>query len=59
MEYGFMGQLLRVNLTDQTVAVEAINEPWARQYLGGAGLATRYLYDEVPVGVDPLGRKTS
>jgi aldehyde:ferredoxin oxidoreductase len=55
MGYGFMGQLLRVNLTDHKITIEEINEAWAKQFLGGAGLATKYFYDEVPGGVDPLG----
>jgi len=55
MSYGFMGQLLRVDLTHQKVTIEEINEVWAKQYLGGAGLATKYFYEEVPAGVDPLG----
>ena len=55
MSYGFMGQLLRVNLTDHKITVEETNLAWARQYLGGAGLATKYFYAEVPAGIDPLG----
>ena len=55
MSYGFMGQLLRVDLTDHKITAEEINEVWAKQYLGGAGLATKYFYEEVPGGVDPLG----
>ena len=54
MSYGFMGQLLRVNLSDQKITIEAINQAWAKQYVGGAGLATKYFYEEVPAGVDPL-----
>ncbi len=55
MSYGFMGRLLRVDLTGHSITTEEINSAWARQYLGGAGLATKYLYEEVPGGVDPLG----
>jgi aldehyde:ferredoxin oxidoreductase len=55
MNYGFMGQLLRVNLTHRTFTVEETNQTWAKQFLGGAGLATKYFYEEVPDGVDPLG----
>ena len=55
MHYGFMGQLLRVNLTDRKITIEEINQAWAKQYLGGAGLATKYFYEEVPAGIDPLG----
>ena len=55
MSNAFMGQILRVNLTEGTVTPEDIREDWAKAFLGGAGLATRYLYDEVPRGADPLG----
>jgi aldehyde:ferredoxin oxidoreductase len=55
MNFGFMGKILRVNLSAGDLSTEAINQEWARKYLGGAGLATRYLYDEMPAGSDPLG----
>ena len=50
-----MGKILRVNLADGVVAEEGLREDWARSFVGGAGLATRYLYAEVPPGADPLG----
>ncbi|MBI4767055.1 MAG: aldehyde ferredoxin oxidoreductase family protein [Deltaproteobacteria bacterium] len=53
--FGFMGKILRVDLTAGKVWDEPIPVDLARQFLGGAGLATRYLYDEVPPGTDPLG----
>ena len=52
--YGFTGQLLRINLTDRTHAVEPINEDWARDFVGGRGLGARYLFDEMDPRVDPL-----
>ncbi|MBE9473714.1 MAG: aldehyde ferredoxin oxidoreductase family protein [Chloroflexi bacterium] len=55
MNYGFMGKILRVNLSAGELSTEPINQEWTRKYLGGAGLATRYLYDEMPAGADPLG----
>jgi aldehyde:ferredoxin oxidoreductase len=55
MSYGFMGKILRVNLTDGSTTQEGLHPDWSRAYLGGAGLATRYLYDQIPPGVDPLG----
>ncbi|MDW7739069.1 MAG: aldehyde ferredoxin oxidoreductase family protein [Bacillota bacterium] len=55
MTYGYTGKLLRVNLSDGRITEEVTREDWARQFIGGAGLATRYLFDEVPKGVDPLG----
>ncbi len=55
MRYGFMDKILRVNLTSGTTTIETIPEQWARDYLGGAGLATKYLFEEVPADTDPLG----
>ena len=55
MNYGFMGQLLRVDLTNQKIRVEDTNQDWAKKFIGGSGLATKYFYEEVPGGVDPLG----
>ena len=52
--YGLMGKILRVNLTDGKITEEAIPEKTARMYLGGGGLATKYLYDEVKKGTDPF-----
>ena len=55
MTDAFTGRILRVNLTRGSVQAEPTRLDWARDYLGGAGLATRYHFDEVPAGVDPLG----
>jgi aldehyde:ferredoxin oxidoreductase len=57
VSYGFMGKILRVDLSAGTISEEAIRQDWARTFVGGAGLATRYLYEQVPGGVDPLGPK--
>lgn len=51
---GWNGKLLRVNLTSGQSQVEAIPESWLRQYIGGRGLAARYLYEEMDPTVDPL-----
>lgn len=53
--FGSWGKIIRVKLSESKVAVEDIPEDKAKMYLGGSGLATRYLYDEVPKGADPLG----
>lgn len=52
---GYHGKLLRVNLSQGSITEEEIPENMHRKYLGGAGLATKYLWDEVPKGADPLG----
>jgi aldehyde:ferredoxin oxidoreductase len=53
--YGYMGKILRVNLSTGDITEEFPEKETLKKYLGGAGLATKYLYDEVPKGIDPLG----
>lgn len=55
MNNAFVGTILRVNLTTGTISTEDLNPQWARQTLGGAGLATRYLFELTAPGIDPLG----
>lgn len=55
MPFAYMGKLLRVNLTNGKVLEEKVRADWTEKYIGGPGLATRYLYQEVPKGADPLG----
>ena len=52
---GYLGKLLRVDLSSGQVAEELLNTAVARQYIGGIGMGTRILFDEVPPGADPLG----
>ena len=52
--YGWHGKLLRVDLTHQTVSVEDINPQVARDFIGGRGLAIKYLYEEMDPRADPL-----
>lgn len=51
---GWIGRVLRVNLSEGTYRSEPLNEEWAREYLGGRGLGTRYYFEEVGPSVDPL-----
>jgi aldehyde:ferredoxin oxidoreductase len=55
MSNAFMGQILRVNLTSGKIWTENLDPVWARQTLGGAGLATRYLFELTRPHIDPLG----
>ena len=52
---GYMGKLLRVDLTRGAVEDEPLNEEYARLYMGGSGLAARVLYDLLDADTDPLG----
>ncbi|MFX0152229.1 MAG: aldehyde ferredoxin oxidoreductase N-terminal domain-containing protein, partial [Candidatus Hodarchaeota archaeon] len=53
--FGYMGKIIRINLTTGQITEEFPDEKTLKMYLGGAGLATKYLYDEVQEGTDPLG----
>lgn len=52
---GYVGKILRVDLTEETVREEALpDERILRNFVGGVGLAAKYLYEEVPPKVQPL-----
>ena len=51
----YAGKLLIVELTTGKFHDEPLNEKYAAQYIGGAGLAARYLYDALDAHTDPLG----
>ncbi len=52
---GFMGKLLIVDLTSGKIDAQALDEQIARQFVGGASLACRYLYDKIGPDTDALG----
>ena len=52
---GYMGKILRVDLNTRELRDEALNEEYARAFVGGSGLAARILYDIVDGDTDPLG----
>ncbi len=54
MGYGFMGNILRVDLTNHKIDIEARDETFYRQYLGGRGIGYHYLLKEVPTQTDPF-----
>ena len=54
---GYMGKILRVNLTDRTVKVEPLDLKVAQKYLGSRGLGVKIMLDEVPAKVDPFSEE--
>lgn len=52
---GTMGKILRVDLTSGKIQDEPLNAAWAEQFIGGAGLAARYLWELCGSETDPLG----
>ncbi|MGC8757829.1 MAG: aldehyde ferredoxin oxidoreductase family protein [Caldisericaceae bacterium] len=56
--FGYAGKILRVNLTTSKISAEELNPIDARTYLGGAGLAAKILFDELPKGIEPLSAES-
>lgn len=52
--YGYMGMILRVNLSERKVKKEELDLNIAQKYLGSRGLGVKILMDEVDPKVDPL-----
>ncbi|MBP1719557.1 MAG: Aldehyde ferredoxin oxidoreductase, partial [Deltaproteobacteria bacterium] len=53
--FGYGGKYLRVDLTRRKIAKKDLSENLAKEWIGGRGFVAKFLYDEVPVGADPLG----
>jgi aldehyde:ferredoxin oxidoreductase len=52
--YGWHHKLLRIDLTHQKISIEEIDSKTSKDFIGGRGVAIKYLYDEVDPQVDPL-----
>lgn len=50
---GYMGKILRVDLSERRVRVEELSPDTLLEYVGGCGLAVRLLYDENKPRIDP------
>lgn len=55
MSYGYTGKILKVDLSDRRIEVEARDDAFYRRYLGGRALVAYYLLNEMAANVDPLG----
>jgi len=55
MAYGYIGKIIRVNLTNNSIKIEEPGELFYRTYFGGKGFVAYYLLNEVPAHIDPLG----
>jgi len=56
---GYMGKILRVDLTNERLTDENVDDATLRTFLGGTGLGAKIMYDEVPGGIewsDPRNR---
>ncbi|HKZ69021.1 MAG TPA: aldehyde ferredoxin oxidoreductase family protein, partial [Anaerolineales bacterium] len=55
MYFGYVGRILRINLTDKKVSREPLDLNLCETYVGGRGLTSYLLYREMDPAVDPLG----
>lgn len=57
MSGGWVGRVLRVDLSEGTTATEELNLDWARDFVGARGLGAKYLHEEVDPSVDALSEE--
>lgn len=55
MSNGYMGKILWVNLSDGSFNEVELPDEIYRQYIGGYGLATKLIYENMPAKSDALG----
>ncbi|MFW9772680.1 MAG: aldehyde ferredoxin oxidoreductase family protein [Candidatus Thorarchaeota archaeon] len=51
---GFIGKLLKVDLTNNKISEESLNEEIAKEFLGATGYCARYLYNLIDKETNPL-----
>jgi aldehyde:ferredoxin oxidoreductase len=52
--FGYNGKILRINLKERTIKIEALDLEEAKKFIGGRGLGTKILMDEIDPMVEPL-----
>lgn len=54
MIYGYAGNTLRIDLTNEKVIKEPLKQEWVDEYIGGRGFTAKILFDENPPNVEPF-----
>lgn len=52
LENTYTGTILRVDLSSRRIGKELVEEAVMRKYIGGTGLGAKYLYENVPPGIE-------
>jgi len=52
---GYINKILRVNLSSGEISQEELDWEIAASFIGGRGYGAKVLYDDLKVGIDPLG----
>jgi aldehyde:ferredoxin oxidoreductase len=55
MTKGYMGKILKVDLSGNRLEDEALDEKLCREFIGGYGIGARLLFSRQKAGIDPLG----
>lgn len=55
MAHGYMGKVLRVDLSTSQMTTQSFSDEILRKYIGGSGLGAKILFDETDQHTDPLG----
>ncbi|UCG64753.1 MAG: hypothetical protein JSW12_19405 [Deltaproteobacteria bacterium] len=50
--FGYMGKILRVDLSEKRIWKDELDEGTYKKYIGGVSLGAKSLYEEVPPGVE-------
>lgn len=58
-EYLYTGQMLHVDLSTHEIKSKTIPQKLRDEYIGGWGLAVKYLYDTIEPGIDPLSKENA
>jgi len=52
--HGYTGKIVDVDLTAAKVSVAELDPTLAQEYMGGKGFGAKILYDQLPIGCEPL-----
>ena len=52
--YGYMGKILRIDLSNNKIVEDSLSDNLKDRYLGGSGIGSKILYDEMPEKTDAL-----
>ncbi len=54
MLHGYMGKILRVDLSSEKIWIDEVDEETLKKFIGGVGLAAKIIYDEVKPEFSPF-----
>lgn len=53
--FGYAGKILNIDLSNREVSEQDLSRETTKKFIGGTGIGSKILYDEVGPQVDPLG----